>query len=346
MSQQQSQASRPRPAFKRPKKKAPDFICSIRYKTPLPELALPPIIIPPPFVFHADEPRGDAINVDMCRYRVSEAEAAHQYSIPDQSRVLLEETGLFDFVDIEERWIKGRGECYRRPLEGMAEADDAVFLVPLEELRQADGRIDIPIPEKREASRPADAAPFLSKSASADVSLPSQDSSAATPKRSLSEAMPAPRTRSELARAIDRTFAPKATSEYRNPYKPDLKLKRAVSLLPATSYPVSMAYCTFDQPTSDRSIMKAMTSPADPSETFVWLYKPTLASGAFEFERDFAVRRNARPDNLLVLYTSPASESAEYSVITSQFNLRRRRGKPSESLRKAKPQLAIERSSE
>lgn len=344
MSQQQPQTSKVRPAaFKRPKKKAPEFICSIRYKTPLPELALPPIIIPPPFVFHSDEPRGDVINLDMCRYRVSEAEAAYQYSIPDQSRALLEETDLFDFVDIEERWIKGKGECYRKPLEGMAEGDDAIFLVPLEELRQIEGKVNIPIPEKREAPRPRDTMLFPSKNASTDASLGLQDSNIAASKRSLPEVMPVPRTRSELARAIDRTFAVKGISGYRNPYKPNLKLKRSVSLLPATNYPVSMAFCTFDQPTSDRSIMRAMTSPSDSSETFVWLYKPALSSGIFEFERDFAVQRNARPDNLLALYTSPTSESAEYSVIASQFNLRRRRGKPSESLRKAKPQLAIER---
>ena len=43
-------------------------------------------------------------------------------------------------------------------------------------------------------------------------------------------------------------------------------------ILPATTLPPNVAHFVVDQEVREESLVKAMTSPSDPSETFLWLY--------------------------------------------------------------------------
>ena len=174
-------------------------------------------------------------------------------------------------------------------------ADLAPFLVSIEDLQLNDGKM----PPNTPKIPPSVYSP---KGAAPEHLVEQPIISHVSKKRTL---VALPRNRSELAHAIEETFNPK---ELAHPYKLGLKIKRSTPILPANSLPQNVAHFVVDQEVGKDSLVKAMTSPSDPLETFVWLYAPVegeiVKDGrqVHQFQRDFTVQRNIRPDNFLTLY--------------------------------------------
>lgn len=311
----------------------PEFQCPIEFRNGTPPFPLGPYFFDIPV--HLDDgkrpPRPDAINYDACSYRLTEMEANYQFSLPPIDKLFFMTSNFFDFVEDVEDW---------QPESNKPCVDDlAPFLVSIEDLRLNDGRMpsntpkippSIYVPEREEeASKPLVEQPVIPDA----------------PRNATPTALP--QNRFELARAIERTFNAK---EFVHPYKTGLRIKRSTPILPTSSLPQNVAHFVIDQGVDKESLVKAMTSPSDPSETFVWLYAPIereIGGGegqVYQFQRDFTVQRNIKPENLLTLYyPKSGGEEAQLATITNQFNLRRNRGKASDSLRRARPRLTVER---
>lgn len=256
--------------------------------------------------------------------------------------------------------------------------EDDLFLIPHEELQRTGGKI----PPHR-MPKPKSHVVNLSTAAPAQQrSMTPQQTTLATP-NVVSSNLQSPikrqqvRNRSDLARLIDRTFLASNSETFladlRHPTKPTLKAISSIRLVPtgpsSNLPPLHINLCTFDQDCSqpEGAILKAMSSPSNPEETFIWFYTTKDPKGRqqqkqqlYTFERDFDIQRTDRAPPLLACYIPQSSlrmetsadndktigtktDSIMYSVIDVNYALKRRRGKASESLRKAQPKLMIHR---
>jgi hypothetical protein len=309
----------------------PEFQCPIEFRNATPSPSLGPYFFDIPV--HLDDgkrpPRPDAINYDACSYRLTEMETNYQFSLPPIDKLFFMTGSFFDFVEDVEDWQpEGDEPCV---------TNLAPFLVSIDDLKLGEGRVASSAPKIAPLNLPRE-------EKEGPVPLVEHEIAPQVSKRPFDVL---PRNISELARAIERTFN---ANEFVHPYKTGLRIKRITPILPTTSMPPNVAHVVVDQEVREASLVKAMTSPSDPTETFLWLYARGEGRGSedgkqvYEFQRDFTIQRNIKPDNLLVLYYPKAREGeAQAATITNQFNLRRNRGKASDSLRRVKPKLVVER---
>lgn len=251
--------------------------------------------------------------------------------------------------------------------------EDDLFLIPHEELQRTGGKVPphrMPKP-KSHITVPSAPAP-MQRSMTPQTTVASSSATQSPIKRQQV------RNRSDLARLIDRTFLTSNSKTFltdlKHPTKPSLKAISSVPLIPTgasiTLPPLHVNLCTLDQDCNqpEGAILKAMSSPSNPEETFIWLYtnkdktkvKHQGHQQLYTFERDFDIQRTDRAPPLLAFYipqsllvneedhtkTITKTESIMYSIIDVNYALRRRRGKASESLRKAQPKLMIHRITE
>ena len=303
-------------------KAVPEFLCSVRFKPSIPPLHVGPHIFDPPV--HLDDGRTEgfrpgAICYDACSYRYTEMEAAYKWKPPGEyDNYLMTDTQMLDFVVEDDQGNPVLEPFIDEPDEPISDIEP--FLVSLQELRENGGKMR-PRPQKKmEFAKPQAVV---------------QEKIASAPK--------IPRTKEEVEEAIERGFN-QDLLKFVHPSKPTLKPLRIIPVYSPEHQSISLV--TFDQgPLPTDSLLKAVTSPSEGNETFVWMYEPVqgLRSDLWQFVRDYQVQRVTEETGLMAVLVDEQAETAQIVDISSRFSLRRRRSKASDSLRRMKPKMQVER---
>lgn len=154
----------------------------------------------------------------------------------------------------------------------------------------------------------------------------------------------------DMVRVVEAGFKPVQLDKLHHPVNKSASAFEAIPILPAmnSSLPASFAQCLFDADPkanhglgevdlavgSERnSILRAMSNPNDPSESFVWYYLRAAQDPSYVYVRDYDIQRNDKIAQSFALLVDEGSQAAQYVPVTMQFHLKKRRVKASETPR-------------
>lgn len=166
-------------------------------------------------------------------------------------------------------------------------------------------------------------------------------------------------TKDDLISVIEEGFDPLPLEELVHPFNKRLKAVESIPVFLETGASAGMGgltsfiQCLFDtspkaqhglgevsiRPDADNgAILRAMSNPSDPSDSFVWYYLPTAepmgagdSDSSLAYVRDYDIQRNDKAGQAYALLLD--QEKCHLVPITSQFHLRKRRLKAAETAR-------------
>lgn len=319
-------------------RKAPLFLCSTKYKAPLPPIEFPPFSIPIPFALGNEPANDNKVTLDLCSYQKSPLEVStYKLRLPEALPVLQRESNLLDFVDMD------RFHEMDATKRKKADPTDDIFLVPLEELVRTGGKPRAML--RRPAKKADEAVTAVTPSPTANVVTTINTIQPPTPTTTILK----PKNRSEVARAIDQSFLTRQQllHSLQHPNRPGLGIKSLAPLLPAGNAADVSLMALLDQGIDDGTILKAAVGTD--SQLSLLAYKPTTEGDEYAYVRDFSIVRSEATNNLLAVFFGPTEEakdsatSAKFVTIQQRMVLKKRRGAASESLKRALPRLRITR---
>lgn len=159
-------------------------------------------------------------------------------------------------------------------------------------------------------------------------------------------------TAEDLVACIEAGFKAPRLDELVHPTNPNLTAVESIPIIPSTEIS-AMTHCLFDvdphathalgdipiaKGAESKAILRAMSNPKDPSDAFVWFYlrpedTPT-GDEVLAYVRDYDLQRNDRTEqSFVLLIDKEGPKKAKYVPITTQFHLRKRRLKSTDTQR-------------
>ncbi len=154
-------------------------------------------------------------------------------------------------------------------------------------------------------------------------------------------------TKDDLISTIENSFQMEPLESLVHPINLKLSAVECIPIVPGFDAEASFTQCLFDadpsasvglgdiaiSPDADKhAILRAMSNPNNPNETFVWYYlrsKESPDPDTFVYVRDYDIQRNDKPSQMYVLIMD-GSGQAKYIPVSTQFHLRKRRFKANE----------------